>query len=317
MHASLVFHIVDHVRVQARSALAFSVCILCAMSACEAAGPAAAVGGVTEWVGTVQGPLKTRVYRTSSTGLAPVLVVVLHGDVTDPPPSYQYQFAQALTEGYDAVAPMSVEERSRLGYPSLEFTNLIAVGVLRPGFVDSAGDRSSGTVGSATGEPQYTAAVVDTVADALQRLKAEHRARALIVVGHSGGAAIAADVMGRHPGVVDGALLVACGCDPAAWRSRAFAKDHDPKWLEPDLSLSPLDLAARVPPGVRIRMVVGSQDDNAAAEDTTAFASALTAHGVDATVRVLPGLGHNIMFAAPVFEAMLGLLREFGVQSTR
>jgi predicted esterase len=297
------------------SILALSIWLASAWAGSEAATPVAPTGGVTEWVDTAQGRLKARVFATVSSSAAPILIIVLHGDVLDPPPSYQYQFAQAVAEGYDAVAPMSAEQRTRLGYPPLPFAGVIAAGVLRPGFVDAAGDRSAGSVGSATGEPQYTAAVVDAVAGAVERLKTERRARAVVLVGHSGGAAIAADIMGRRPGLIDAALLVGCGCDPVAWRTRAYSQDHDPKWLQPDLSLSPLDLAAHVPARTRVRMVVGEQDDNAPPKDTIAYADALKSHGVDVKVRIEPGLGHNIMFAAPVFASLTALLQEFGASS--
>jgi pimeloyl-ACP methyl ester carboxylesterase len=296
---------------RAYASLALSLGLISGLGLARAATGNEAAGGATEWVDTAHGRLKALVYAAPSSGKAPVLVIVLHGDGLNPPPSYQYQFAQAVVEGYSAVSPMSAEQQSRLGYPPLGFTDVVTAGILRPGFVDPAGDRSAGSVGSTTGEPQYTAAVVDAVAEAVERLKTERKARKVILVGHSGGAAIAADVMGRHPGLVDGAVLVACGCDPPAWRKRAYAKDHDRKWLETDRSLSPLRFAAAVPTGTHVRMVVGDQDDNAAPVDTTAYANALKSHGVDVEVQIVPGVGHNIMFSAPVFVNLAGLLREF------
>jgi hypothetical protein len=75
---------------------------------------------MTEWVDTAHGRLKTKVYATGTLSDSPILLVVLHGDLPNPPPSYQYGFAQAVTEGYDAV-PMPEPVRARLG-ESLRYT---------------------------------------------------------------------------------------------------------------------------------------------------------------------------------------------------
>jgi pimeloyl-ACP methyl ester carboxylesterase len=68
-----------------------------------------------------------------------------------------------------------------------------------------------------------TPRVVEDVAAAIHGLQAQHHPRATIFVGHSGGAAIMADLLGRHPSIASAALLVACGRDPvkglARWKA--------------------------------------------------------------------------------------------------
>ena len=76
------------------------------------------------------GRLKTEVYSTTPLSARPVLVIVLHGDLFNPTPSYQYAFAQALTHGFDApVMPDPV--RARLGVHT-QMDDVVAVGLLRP-----------------------------------------------------------------------------------------------------------------------------------------------------------------------------------------
>jgi pimeloyl-ACP methyl ester carboxylesterase len=295
-----------------RSVLASAACMLAAYALAEGASAAPTIppGGETVWIETADGALKTRIYATAEIGPAPVLIVVLHGDIPDPPPSYQYHFAQAVTEGYDAVVAPSVRER--LGEPQ-RFENVVAAGVLRPGYTDEQGDRSAGDMGLAVGD-NYTPEVVDAVAAAVERLKAEQGAARVILAGHSGGAAIAANVLGRHPGLADGALLVACGCDPLAWRARMGERGQKRLWGGPTRSLQPLALAEQVPTDARIRMIVGDQDDVTPVEYTRAYADALAARGVDVKVRVEPGLGHNMMFTAPVFAELASLVAEVAAE---
>ena len=59
-------------------------------------------GGKTQWIAVPEGRLKADVYSTTTLNAHPVLVIVLHGDLFIPTPSYQYAFAQALTQGFDA-----------------------------------------------------------------------------------------------------------------------------------------------------------------------------------------------------------------------
>ncbi len=116
-------------------------------------------------------------------------------------------------------------------------------------------------------------------------------ARRVVMVGHSGGATIAAIVLGRHPQVADAALLVACGCGATR-------------------SLQPLDFVSGVRRGIAVRLLVGEQDEVTPPEQSQRYAGVLQKRGVDAQVTVLPGLGHNIMFTQPVFAAMADLLNE-------
>ena len=241
---------------------------------------------MTRWIDVPAGRLKTRVYTGTAASESPVLVLVLHGDLPEPPPSYQYEFAKVIA---DAAR------------------NTVAAGVLRPGYRDPTGDRSSGDMGGAVAD-NYTPEAVDAVASVARELAREYRAPATILVGHSGGAAIAANVLGRQPEVAQGAVLVGCGCDPRAWRASRWAETSNPIFNGPTRSLLPLDLARGVAPGTIVRMVVGQDDDVVPPQHSQAYATALRERGVDVSVEVLPGLRHNILFAPRVLDALRDVL---------
>jgi pimeloyl-ACP methyl ester carboxylesterase len=247
--------------------------------------------GRTEWVTIPAGRLKLRVYEPGHPAAHPVLIVVLHGDIPHPPPSYQYEFAQRITAQVPGV---------------------IAAGVLRPGYSDSYGDTSSGVLGDWVGD-NYTTAVIDAVAEAVGQLRRESSARAVILVGHSGGAAIAGDLIGRHPGLAEGALLVSCPCDVPAWR--AYMKGMRPAkqaaiWEGAVPSLSPVALAKDVAPRTRVRLVVGSADDVAPPRFSREYVDTLTRHGVDARLSIEPGLGHDILLEPAVMSELRSLITE-------
>ena len=242
--------------------------------------------GEVHWIDVPDGRLKAEIYPSTPRSVRPVLVIVLHGDLFNPTPSYQYAFAQALTQGFDAPA-MPDRVRARLGVqPRID--GVVAAGLLRPGYTDNTGDRSDGNRGDARGD-NYTADVTADVATAVRVLKERFMARRVVLVGHSGGATIAALVLGRYSDVADAALLVACACGSTR-------------------SLQPLNLASGIRRDVIVRLLVGEEDEVTLADVSFRYAEALQKRGVDARVIVLPGLGHNIMFTPPVFAEITRLL---------
>lgn len=282
----LVIRRVQRFEVGCRRGLLFLCAVLLAACSRPQADSIFGRGGEAQWIDVPEGRLKAQVYSTTPLSARPTLAIVLHGDLFNPTPSYQYAFAQALTEGFDAPA-MPDRVRARLGTrPQVD--DVVAVGLLRPGYTDNAGDRSDGEPGEARGD-NYTAEVTDAIATTVRALKLRFMARRVVLVGHSGGATIAAVALGRHPDLADAALLVACGCGATR-------------------SLQPLDVTSRVRPDVTVRLLVGVDDDVTPPDLSLRYANVLAQRGVDAQVTVLPALGHNIMFTRQVFTAIARLL---------
>ena len=57
-----------------------------------------------------------------------------------------------------------------------------------------------------------------------------------------------------------------------------------------------------------MRLIVGGDDDVVPPEYSLTYAMALRERGVDAAVEVVPGLGHNILSAPPVFDSVAEVL---------
>lgn len=228
--------------------------------------------GTTVWVTTTQ-RLKVRVYENPNLSASPILVLVVHGDSgAELHPTYQYRFAQEAA----ATVPDSV-----------------VAAVLRPGY-DDGESRSDGMRGSTTGD-NYTPEVIDAVATAIADLKTRYSARRVVLVGHSGGAAIAGSLIGQRGGIADAALLVSCPCDVDAWRKHMYSTRGGKIWESPVRSLSPLALIDGIPASTKVSMLVGSDDQTTPPNLTTTYAAALRNRGITVDVTVSPGLGHNIL----------------------
>jgi pimeloyl-ACP methyl ester carboxylesterase len=257
----------------------------------QAPAQAAVEKGEDVWLTANGQRLKSRVFRSRVTDGRPVLVVVLHGDLfgvrSVPRSTYHYEFA---------------------GTAATQNRGSIAAALLRPGYRDETGERSDGEVGEATGD-NYTAGVVDAIALGIDQLKSKYRVDRTILVGHSGGAAISANLLGRHPGKADAALLVSCPCDLPAWRRHMQAlQNGNSIWSAPINGLSPLDLADRVPAMARVHLIVGEKDDVAPPELTQRYADRLRQRNSRVTVTILPGQGHEILGEPPVLSALKQLV---------
>jgi pimeloyl-ACP methyl ester carboxylesterase len=248
----------------------------------QAASPA----GETLWIMANGWRLKAQVYRSVRSSGPPVLAVVLHGDLLGvravPQTTYHYDFAS------DAA---------------VKIDSLVVAALLRPGYRDHTGERSDGEVGQATGD-NYTPEVVDAIAEAIDQLKAKFHPARTVLAGHSGGAAITGNLVGRWPATVDGAFMLSCPCDLAAWRRHMQQMQNNaPIWSAPIRGLSPLELADKVQPSVPVRMLVGSADDVPPPDLSRRYAQALRSSGRDVTIEVLPDLGHEILDKPATLDA--------------
>ena len=104
----------------------------------------------------------------------------------------------------------------------------------------------------------------DAIAEAIEALKWRFRASKVIVAGHSGGAAITANILGRDPGLIDAALLVSCPRgDVNRWRASMLRLTNIPVFKGNIDSLSPIrqikGISARVPTRSCIRKCARSR----------------------------------------------------------
>jgi pimeloyl-ACP methyl ester carboxylesterase len=297
---------------EARSSARSVIVLLCFIAAVTCQGSttqggatasqqaAASSTAETKWIRANGLRLKTNIYRSARLSSHPGLVVVLHGDLLGvgaiPASTYHYVFAQEATTKMD---------------------DLVAVAMLRPGYRDSTDEHSDGERGLTTGD-NYTPEVVNAVAQVIDQLKAKFHPSYTVLAGHSGGAAIAGDLLGRWPSKVDAALMVSCPCDLAAWRKHMMEmQNNNPIWSAPVKSLSPIELADKVSSSVRVRLLVGSIDTVAPPEMTERYADALRRYGDDVTVTVASGLGHDILLEPVTLTALTTLVQSLRIAARR
>jgi predicted esterase len=229
--------------------------------------------------------LFVRAYTSSSLKEYPVLVVVLHGDAPPPEihPNYQNIFASKIAKINKHV---------------------VAVALLRPGYTDPDGNHSEGDRGRLNGD-NWNEQNTDAIADAIRKLKIRYHAHKVIVAGHSGGAAITANILGRRPGLIDAALLVSCPCGNVQdWRRHMLELTKFSVFEDTSKTLSPISLVKNISDKVSITLMTGTDDKVAPLEFSKQYKDSLMKEGKNITLIKLKGRPHNTFLYSKVYSTL-------------
>jgi pimeloyl-ACP methyl ester carboxylesterase len=240
-----------------------------------------------QWVATSIGCLHYYTFKGDSISAQPNLVIVLHGDAPFNNPGYQYSMAKQVAS---------------------KNKNSIAIGLLRPGYMDPDGNTSDGKRGLTTGD-NYTLEIMEAIEDAIGYFKMIYQPANTILVGHSGGAAITADIIALKPGLIDKAVIVSCPCDLGLWRKYMSQQQPNvPQWKDSVGSISPISVVNKISKNTEVVVITGEKDDVAPTELSTKFYDALKSNGVHSTLIRIPNEGHEILLNDSVFSAIKTLL---------
>jgi len=181
----------------------------------------------------------------------------------------------------------------------------VTVALQRPGYRSDLGT-SDGQSGPQ--DDDYTPQNVDIIAGALASLRSLNSGKKILLIGHSGGAAMAALLASRFPGSADAYLLAACPCDVPAWRQwRGTSAGKAGAWSR---SLSPLAEAGKLSPDTRISVVVGNKDENTLPLFSETYVRALQARGLKTRVTYAMNATHVSVQRSPEFFMLAGELTE-------
>ena len=247
-----------------------ALCLLSASSLFTATGNAKADPCDAETETRVTGATECLVYQSFGTQSSnTTLVVFIHGDGSRGGASdYLYPLAQSVSG--DGV---------------------VTVGLIRPGYYSEDG-KSTGSSYRKNGDG-YRPHIVDAVTGAVLNLKTRFEAKRVILVGHSGGAALSGVILGRAPGLVDAAVLGACPCHVSKWRLQRRGKDN---WRQ---SLSPHDFVDGVPKDTVVIALTGEADDNTRSNIAEGYVEDLQEAGIAARFAEVADAGHNRVMRMP------------------
>jgi predicted esterase len=191
-------------------------------------------------------------------------IILLHGDVSrGGAADYLYSYARQMSRAKPDATVYAM---------------------LRPGYFDSAGNRSTGS--NHDRRDHYTSRNNALIAATIRSISAMHANAKVTVMGHSGGAASLGVIIGREPGLVDKAVLVSCPCNISRWR-KLRGRSAWPR------SQSPYSYAGRIAQSTQVHLVVGVQDDNTVPILSEEFAARLGDAGISVDLQTVAGAGHG------------------------
>jgi pimeloyl-ACP methyl ester carboxylesterase len=209
------------------------------------------------------------------------MVVWLHGNMTSGSPA-NYHFPIAQKAAVDFASH-----------------NVMSVALVRPGYADGSGESSSGN-DYGRGD-NWTRANIAEVGAAIERLRIEYKPKAVIIVGHSGGAATAAVLLGMKPKLAEAAILVSCPCDFVGWqvnRGRTLRSEDPIQWLD------------KVSVAAKVIALTGARDRTTPPELGKTYVERLKARGIDAIFQPIPDRAHgDVLRSTAVSDAISRLLR--------
>jgi predicted esterase len=175
----------------------------------------------------------------------------------------------------------------------------IKIAILRPGYFDKAGNKSTGN--DCVRRDCYTVTNLDEMTAAVQSLKNHYKPSRTILIGHSGGAATSGIMIGRTPGIAEGAILLACPCNISQWR---FMQNRS----GPYNSLSPSDFIKNIPKTTKVFAITGASDTNTQDVLARDYVKSLTDLNIYAQYKSLPNVDHNKANEIYVIEEALNEL---------
>lgn len=211
-----------------------------------------------------------------------VMMVWLHGDVSSGgPANYHFRMAEKAAQEFSSAKTLSVA-------------------IVRPGYPDGDGNTSTVSWSQGGRSDHYTKENVTEVATAIAHLRKRFNPKKIIVIGHSGGAATTANILGLQPSLIDNAVLVSCPCDLVSWRvgRKAWGRSENP-----------IELASNVSSSVKVIAITGEKDDNTSTDLAIRYIDKLKGKKIDATFKSLPDETHNSSFSSPeVFNSIRSLI---------
>jgi pimeloyl-ACP methyl ester carboxylesterase len=247
------------------------------------AGPipaSAALCEVEDFETRVSGQTECLLMRRYGSATPTTMLVWLHGNVsTGGPANSHFRVAQK------AAADLAAG-------------HVLSVALVRPGYPDGTGAYSSGSDNGRI--DNWTHAVVAEIGTVIARLRNRFRPQTVILIGHSGGAAIAASLLGMKPELAGAAILIGCPCDMQAWR---VGRSRMP-WRSED----PMNWVSSVTAGTRVIALTGSLDTTTAPSLAGDYAARLRSHGIAAEFRLVPDAGHVDILGSPTITAAVSEL---------
>jgi pimeloyl-ACP methyl ester carboxylesterase len=154
----------------------------------------------------------------------------------------------------------------------------------------------------------FTRERINRLADYIEARSKRYPGVPTVLVGDGGGAALAANLAGLRPKLVDGLVLAACPCMLPEWRKHMEKRMPRGTFKPAANSLDPLMTVGGVRSETKAALLVGANDPITPPKFSRGYAEALALRGIATDFRVLPGKGNDILTDPEVLSATTRML---------
>jgi len=198
------------------------------------------------------------------------LVFFIHGDQIDPKITYFDNF----------ISNFSSDEA-------------LLISITRPGWINNKNHKSEGKKNVSNGDNYIPKEDVDPIYRVIKKIKRKFNIEEVVLIGHSGGAAIIGILYGRFHNLVNEAVLISCPCIVPMWRKNFFQKLYtktNKKICIPKFkSKSPHEYAKQIDPKIKINIFVGESDQNTEPFYSLEYYSILKKYQKNSIVKIFSG----------------------------
>ncbi len=149
---------------------------------------------------------------------------------------------------------------------NFSFDEVVLISITRPGWVNNKNNKSDGKKNISNGDNYIPNIDVDPIYRAIKKIKNKFNSKEIIIVGHSGGAAITGILFGRFKNIVNEAILISCPCIVPLWRksyaAQLFLKNKKRICMPKYKSKSPHEYVKKIDSKIKINIFVGEDDKN-------------------------------------------------------
>jgi predicted esterase len=202
------------------------------------------------------------------------VVIFLHGSVSSGGPAdYMYKYAKQFSENH---------------------ADVISIALLAPGYYDRNGKQSDGSDSG-----RRLSDDTDSLIEAIKVLSAKYGTRRIYAVGHSKGAMNLAGILGKQPGLISGAILVAGVYDLQTLANSRGRMQN---------GIQGIDLLPSVSKETRIILIHGDNDSDVPLSQSLSYTQKARDLGLKPELIVIPNEGHS--FNRPLSTTVIEQLNQ-------
>ena len=184
----------------------------------------------------------------------------------------------------------------------------VLISITRPGWINKKNNKSDGKKNISNGDNYIPNIDVDPIYRTIKKIKKRFNSKEIIVIGHSGGAAITGILFGRFNNIINEAILISCPCIVPLWRKNYIEqlslKNKQKICMPKYKSQSPHEYVRKIDSKIKINIFVGQDDKNTLPFFSHQYHSLLKKFGKNVHLKIFSGNHTSVLKNRKMIESI-------------